>query len=436
MTRTDGWAAPGAGSRIVLATASADLEQRLNKATDGNCRALPLGPLPASPAALFAHLKTASRPEIILLDSGPDPRPALELAARFDAQCPGISVIIVSDRGAGDRHRGDARRRTRHLEPAGRGGRTSGRCSTMRTKSARRRTSEPEGVDSGAHLPTGRVITVVSAKGGVGKTTVATNLAIGLARTGRNSTVLVDLDIQFGDVASALNLDPEYCLPDAVRGQASRDPMVLKTFLSLHETGLYVICGPRTPAEADAVTAHDVGHLLHMLVSEFQYVVVDTAPGLSEHVLAAMDQTTELVLVTSMDVPGVRGLRKELDALTQLGMLTDSRHVVLNFADERGGLSVSDVEATIGAGVDFLLPRSKTALESVNQGIPLLQSKKERDPMTRQLDRLLTRFIAAGRADARRKGSRQERRARREFDRSGARNGRHRAGTAFGRRSA
>jgi pilus assembly protein CpaE len=272
------------------------------------------------------------------------------------------------------------------------------------------RTSEPEGIDSAPHLATGRVITVVSPKGGVGKTTVATNLAIGLARTGRNSTVMVDLDIQFGDVASALNLDPEYCLPDAVRGQASRDPMVLKTFLSLHETGLYVICAPKTPAEADAVTAHDVSHLLHMLVAEFQYVVVDTAPGLSEHVLAAMDQTTELVLVTSMDVPGIRGLRKELDALTQLGMLTDSRHVVLNFADERGGLSVSDVEATIGASVDVLLPRSKTALESVNQGIPLLQSKKGRDPMTRQLDRLLTRLAPQAAAMPGAKETRRDRR--------------------------
>jgi pilus assembly protein CpaE len=391
MKRSDSWQEPVAGIRIVLATASPDLQQRLSQATEGNFRALPLGPLPASPAALFAHLKTAPRPDVILLDSGPDPQPALELAARFDAQCPGISVIIVSDRGAEiglDAMRVGVRDILSPLAEVDAIRSVLDRAYEV----SQIRTSEPETVDGGAHLPTGRVITVVSAKGGVGKTTVATNLAVGLARTGRNSTVLVDLDIQFGDVASALNLEPEYCLPDAVRGQASRDPMVLKAFLSLHETGLYVICGPRTPAEADAVTAHDVGHLLHMLVSEFQYVVVDTAPGLSEHVLAAMDQTTELVLVTSMDVPGVRGLRKELDALTQLGMLSDSRHVVLNFAAERGGLSVSDVEATIGSRVDFLLPRSKAALESVNQGIPLLQNKKSRDQMTRQLDRLLARF--------------------------------------------
>ena len=177
---------------------------------------------------------------------------------------------------------------------------------------------------------------------------MATNLAVGLARTAPHSTVLVDLDVQFGDVASALDLDPEYSLPDAVHGPASQDTMVLKTFLTLHETGLYVICGPRTPADADGIAGQDVSRLLQMLASEFRYVVVDTAPGLSEHTLAALDQTTDLVLLTSMDVPGVRGLRKELDALTQLDLLTDSRHVVLNFADTRAGLSVADVEATIG----------------------------------------------------------------------------------------
>ena len=100
-----------------------------------------------------------------------------------------------------------------------------------------------------------------------------------------------------------------------------------------------------------------------MLASEFQYVVVDTAPGLSEHVLAAMDQSSDLVLVTSMDVPGVRGLRKELDALTQLGMLTDSRYVVLNFADSRGRAVRGRRGSHDRRPIDILLPRSKTALD-------------------------------------------------------------------------
>ncbi|MEE6274585.1 AAA family ATPase [Georgenia wangjunii] len=243
--------------------------------------------------------------------------------------------------------------------------------------------------------PSGRVISVVSPKGGVGKTTVATNVAVGLAQAERHSTVLVDLDIQFGDVASALNLEPEYTLPDAVHGPASRDAMVLKTYLTQHETGLYVVCGPDSPAAADAISAEDVSRLLQMLASEFRYVVVDTAPGLSEHTLAVMDATSDLVLVTSMDVPGVRGLRKELDTLTALGMFTDARHVVLNFADPRGGLSRADVEATIGTGIDLMLPRSKAAAASVNQGVPMLQSGV-RDAMAKQLRELVDRFVPGG----------------------------------------
>jgi pilus assembly protein CpaE len=380
-------------SRIVLATASADLQERVERATDGTCVSLPLGPLPLSPAALFAQLDVDVPPEVIVLDSGPDPKPALELAKGFDQQCPGISVILVSE--AGPEIGLEAMRAGIRdiLHPAS-------NVSDIRPvleragDAAQARALKPELVN-GATVPgsatAGRVISVVSPKGGVGKTTVATNLAVGLARTDRHSTVLVDLDLQFGDVASALNLDPENSLPDTLHGPASRDTMVLKTFLTLHETGLYVICGPKSPAAADSITAEQVSHLLQMLASEFRYVVVDTAPGLSEHVLAAMDESSDLILVTSMDVPGVRGLRKELDALTELGMLTDSRCVVLNFTDSRDGLSVADAQATIGSVVDITLPRSKATPRSVNQGVPLLQSGV-RDPMTKELRRLVSRF--------------------------------------------
>jgi pilus assembly protein CpaE len=239
--------------------------------------------------------------------------------------------------------------------------------------------------------PSGRVISVVSPKGGVGKTTVATNLAVGLARVAPRATVLVDLDIQFGDVASGLNLDPEYHLPSVVHGPASRDSMVLKTFLTLHETGLYVVCAPESPAAADTVTAADVSRLLRTLAAEFSYIVVDTAPGLSEHTLAAMDESSDLVLLTSMDVPGLRGLRKELDAISELGMHSN-RAIVLNFCSARLGLSTSDMEATIGTTIDVKLPRSKAATASVNLGVPLLQSGT-RDAMTKQLRKLVNCIV-------------------------------------------
>ncbi len=394
-------------SRIVLATASADFEERVRYATGGAF--LPLrGALPADPAHLFEQLGGAPPPDIVVLDAGPGAtEQALDLAARFDQQCPGVSIVLVSDLGpeislaamrAGVRDvlhpAADVTDIRAVFDHAGR---------VVHARGAAQAAIVPD--PDGSGRPTGQVISVVSPKGGVGKTTVATNLAVGLAQSAPHSTVLVDLDVQFGDVASALNLEPEYFLPDAVHGPASQDSMVLKTFLTLHETGLYVICGPESPVVADTVTGEDVGRLLGMLAREFRYVVVDTAPGLSEHTLSAMDQTTDLVLLSSMDVPGVRGLRKELDLLTELGMFPDSRHVLLNFADPKAGLSVDDVQATIRADVNLTLPRSKAVPVSVNQGIPLLQSG-QKDPMTKELGKLVDRFTPAPVMAAGRRGGR------------------------------
>ncbi len=220
------------------------------------------------------------------------------------------------------------------------------------------------------------------------------DLAIGLAQTAPNSTVIVDLDVQFGDVASALNLSPEYTLPDTVQASVSRDSMVLKTFLTLHSTGLYAICGAPDPASADGVTADSLSQLIETLAGEFRWVVIDTAPGMTPHTLTALDHSNELVLVASMDVPAVRGLRKELDTLQDLRLFGDHRHIVLNFEDRSGGLTIGDIETAIGSKVDITLPRSKTVTASVNRGIPLLQAGG-RDPMTKQLRKLVERFAPA-----------------------------------------
>jgi pilus assembly protein CpaE len=249
----------------------------------------------------------------------------------------------------------------------------------------------------------GKVVSVLSPKGGVGKTTVATNLAVGLAKAAPGSTVLVDLDVQFGDVASALNLTPEHTLADTVQGSVTHDAMVLKTFLTQHETGLYVICGVDSPAAADGVTADDVSRLLTTLAAEFRYVVVDTAPGMTEHTLAALDHTTDPLLVTSLDVPGIRGMRKELATLDELGMFPGSRYIVLNLAEKGSWLSVADAEATIGTGVDLVIPRSKAIPTSVNLGVPLLQTGG-RDPITKRLRTLVDRYAPPDPRDTRGRG--------------------------------
>ncbi|WP_277453100.1 AAA family ATPase [Janibacter sp. DB-40] len=377
-------------TRIALATASADLEARFRAATGGAFVALPPAPLPSNPAQLFALLDGAPAPDVVVLDTELAEEHALDLATLLDEQCPQIAVVLVAEHGP-DLGLAAMRAGVRDIYHP-QADIAEVQSVLDRASLAAQALAQTVAPPSSDDLPaTGRVIGVLSPKGGVGKTTVATNLAVGLARTAPNSTVLVDLDAQFGDVATALDLAPEFTLADVVHGSAARDSMVLKTFLTLHETGLHVICGPPSPAAADTITSEDVSQLLQMLALEFRYVVVDTAPGLSEHTLAALDRTTDHVLLTSMDVPGVRGLRKELDTLAELGMLTPARHVVVNFADKRGGLSVADVEATIGTKVDLRLPVSPATRVATNKGVPLLQSGG-RDPVTKGLRRLVERL--------------------------------------------
>ncbi|EYT57655.1 pilus assembly protein CpaE [Dietzia sp. UCD-THP] len=382
-------------SRIVVLTESADLRDRIRAVVGDHLVELPMGPLPSDPARVLAMAGGAQPLAVVVLDAGPqDQAAALDLAAGLCTDETGISVVLVSDR---PEEIGFAAMRAGVCDivhPDADPGELGWVLERARRTAASRQTGSGSGTGgavNGSETPPGRVISVASPKGGVGKTTVATNLAVGLARSDPHSTVLVDLDVQFGDVGSALNLAPEYTLVDVVHGPAAQDTMVLKTFLTQHETGLYVVCGPSSPAEADSVGMEDISRLLQTLASEFRYVVVDTAPGLTEPTLTVLDNTHDLVLVTSMDVPGVRGLRKEIDILRELGMVFSGRHVVLNFADTQNGLTKTDVEATIGAPVDMMIPRSKGVVASVNQGIPLLQSDR-RDPVTTHLRQLVGRF--------------------------------------------
>ena len=236
----------------------------------------------------------------------------------------------------------------------------------------------------------GRIITVLSPKGGSGKTTVASNLALGLAQIEPEQVALVDLDMQFGDVATALGLMPDHSIANIARMGAHVDAMTIKTFLTPHPSSVWALCGPESPAEGEEVSAEQAQQIVQQLAQEFRYVVVDTCAGITEHTLSVLDVSTDLVLVCAMDVPSVRSLRKELEALDQLGM-TQRRHFIINRADSKVGLDLKDVEATVGMPVDIALPSSRMVPLSVNQGSPLVESQP-RSPVAKQMIALVHRF--------------------------------------------
>jgi pilus assembly protein CpaE len=239
---------------------------------------------------------------------------------------------------------------------------------------------------------TARVIVVLSAKGGSGKTMVASNLAAALARIASGPVALVDLDVQFGDAASALGLVPEHTIaglslvPDI-------DSTTLKVFLTPHEpSGAFVLCGAASPEEGDNVTDKHAARVVELLSRDFACVVVDTSAGIDELTLAALDHATDAVLVSTMDVASIRNLGKEINALDRVGLLPASRHFVLNRADARVGIEVADVRAALGMDIEASVPSSRTVPLSMNQGSPLVVDDPS-SPGARELVKLATRFV-------------------------------------------
>jgi pilus assembly protein CpaE len=379
-------------SNLALITADATFERRLKEAIgvspQAGLRRWREEYLRIDPTKVVAEMAEDS-PELVCLGPGLELDAALELAGAFDREHPEICVVLVAEPTAELWERALQVGARDVVSPASSSAEL-GRAVTRALQTARRRRSnlvapaKPEG-------PETRVITIVSPKGGAGKTTVAVNLGVGLARRASGQVAVLDLDLQFGDVAAALQLQPEHSLADLAQAGSAVDATLLKVFLVSHPSGLWALCGPQSPVEADDISAGCVSQTIQVLKTEFPLVVIDTSAGLHEETLAALDLSTDLVLVCSMDVAGVRSLRKELDALDRLGLTAARRHLVLNRADSRVGVSAHDIEEVLGMKVDVSVSSSRSVALSMNEGVPVLESSP-RSPVARQMEQLVDRF--------------------------------------------
>lgn len=225
-----------------------------------------------------------------------------------------------------------------------------------------------------ASISEGKVLTVFSAKGGVGKTTISTNLAVYLASKGHR-TLLVDLDLSFGDVGISLQLTPSASIMDAVAMGGHLDEAGLAALVTKHEpSGLDVVCAPTDPGDADRIPASVVQELLRVARLSYEFIVIDTPPSFTEHVLTACDAADALVLIATLDIPAVKNLRIALDTLDTLGNPKDSRVILLNRADAKVGLKADDVQDAIRTPIALSVPNSLAVPNSINRGFPIVTS--------------------------------------------------------------
>ena len=239
--------------------------------------------------------------------------------------------------------------------------------------------------------PVGQLVTVFSPKGGVGKTTLAVNLGIALADRGSKSVCVVDLDLGFGDIAITLQLIPARTMADAVHFESGLDFSVLEPLLTPHGSGISALVAPVQPDAKDSIPASLVGRILSMLKANFDFVVVDTAPTFDEFVLSAFDETDELLLVTTLDVPTLKNVKIAVETLDLLNFPKSRRHLVLNRADDKVGLSAEEVESTLGMKIEVAIPTSSQVANATNSGEPIA-SALPKHPVSQAVTRLAQSF--------------------------------------------
>jgi pilus assembly protein CpaE len=247
------------------------------------------------------------------------------------------------------------------------------------------------GMTGGAGASEGKVVIVFNAKGGCGKTTIATNLGSYLGSTGAR-TLLVDLDLAFGDVAITLQLRPSASVGDLVAMSGHIDEPGLASVVTKHESGLDTLCAPNQPGEADGISGTLVAELLRVARRVYDYIIIDTPPAFSEHVLAAFDICDMAVLLATLDIPSVKNLRLTLETLDLLGQPKDERFVILNRSDAKVGLHTEDVVAAIKHPIAAMIPSSAHVPASVNRGLPIVLDEPKH-PVSMALRSFADQFI-------------------------------------------
>jgi pilus assembly protein CpaE len=247
-------------------------------------------------------------------------------------------------------------------------------------------------VAEGGSARHGRIITVFSPKGGTGQTVTATNLAAAFAKYEKKRALLLDLDLQFGDAAIMVGLEPEKTIYDLVVAPGELDSEKLAGYITKHPCGLDILPAPLRPEDAELITEERLAPLFAVAKAAYDVVVVDTASQFAGPLLATIDRTDHLLLVATPDVPSVKNVKLAFQTLDLLGFAGSRRHIVLNRVGARGALKRGQVEDALEAKAAFELPDDRDAAGAQNRGVPLAIGQP-RSPLVKALGQIAAALV-------------------------------------------
>ncbi len=345
-----------------------------NDATAAHTLRSSLGPesaLLAGVDAVERHLRDHEHEHVVVVGPGIGTEAAMALAERLRITRPHVGVVLVRSRIdaklLSDALRSGVREVVNSRELAS----INAAARHAAELAGRMLSSSGEDLEEQEH---GRatIITVFSAKGGCGKTTLSTNLAAALADGGRREVCVVDLDLAFGDVAIAMQLFPTHTINDAVTLEETLDQSGVASLLTQHSPGLYVLSAPVEPGLAENIPVSLVTRLLSIMRGMFDYVIIDTPPAFTDQVLAAFDASDLALLLATLDIPALKNLKLSLETLELLNYPKDKIRLILNRADSKVGLDAGEVEKTLRAPVSALIPSSRAVPAATNRGVPIV----------------------------------------------------------------
>jgi pilus assembly protein CpaE len=231
-------------------------------------------------------------------------------------------------------------------------------------------------------------VTIFGTKGGVGKSFLAVNLAIGLIEANKKRVSLIDTNYQFGDIALMLNLNPKYSIYDIIPVIEQLDPKVLDSFLTTHSSGVKVLPAPLDVSRGTGINTKTTMKILDNLSKISDYVVIDTSSYFSDDILNIFRDTDYLCIITSKDTPSIKNLKIALQILEQLNFPKENIWIVLNRADSKVGITLEEIEETIQRKIDVAIPSDRIVPISVNKGIPVILDVP-RSPVVKSIKKLI-----------------------------------------------
>ena len=220
----------------------------------------------------------------------------------------------------------------------------------------------------------GRLITITSAKGGSGKTVVATNLALLLNRIPDTKVCLVDADLQFGDVCLVLQLEPRFTMVNAAHELHHLDAELLDSLLTEHPSGLKVLAAPLEPAFADDITTTGLMQMIDVLLENYRYVIIDTASMLDELILSLFEKSDDILMIVDMDLPSVKNAKLALETMRLLKFSTANVKLVMNRSNAKARLDNKEIENALKMRISAAVPSDAVVAASVNEGRPVVET--------------------------------------------------------------